>query len=463
MGKLTAKFTLANWKKTIYYLRRNGLKNTFHAAMERLYGQIAEEYTYEEPKEDILAAQKARVWSYEPLFSILVPVYRTPQAYLTEMIESVLNQTYGRLELILADATEDDSVEKIIRSIMAEESSMYGCERIKYVHLENNAGISENSNRALDLASGDYVGLLDHDDVLTPDALYRMAEAIESSITDSEKKATEHNVLMLYSDEDKCNQDRTLYYEPHYKTDFNLELLLSNNYICHFLVMKRELMQSLRFRKEYDGAQDFDLVLRAAAVIKNREQIVHIPAVLYHWRCHTGSTAENPQSKQYAYEAGKRAVQDMAHRFGWDAQAYHLKHLGFYGLEFKNGLLQTRSDVGAMGGRLMAHGRILAGAYTKDGRVLYEGLKDGYSGYMHRAVLRQEVDAVDIRLIKVRPECRDLFTEATGLPWSDRNGIFDWKSVPDGTDYKTASLAFAAALRKEGYRILWDPEWSLKI
>ena len=456
---------VANGKKTLYYLRRNGLKNTVCAVLERLEQQREEKYNYEGPSEEELAQQREHGFRVRPVFSILVPLYRTPEGYLAEMVESVLTQTYPELELILADATEDDSVESIVREYMAGEMARYGRQRIVYQRLERNGGISENSNEALKLAKGDYVGLLDHDDVLTPDALYWMVKKIEESTAEGGE------ALLLYSDEDKCNQDRSLYFEPHYKTDFNLDLLLSNNYICHFMVMKRELLQSLGFRKEYDGAQDFDLVLRAVSeILPEEKRIAHIRKILYHWRCHTGSTAENPQSKQYAYEAGKRAVQDMAGRMGWKARAEHLKHLGFYGLVYEPDLLTVRDDVGAVGGKLMSGKRLkgkhlpgrhlAAGAYDDDGNVLYENLPEGFSGYLHRGVLLQDVAAVDIRCISVRPQCHALFERVVGVPYITGGDCFDWTVLPKDTDYAEVSCRLGNALRTEGYRVCWDPNWS---
>lgn len=453
------KVTLANWKKTLYYLRRNGLKNTVYAALERLVPKAEDAYCYQEVPEAELKAQRERAFHREPLFSILVPTFRTPENYLVEMIDSVLQQTYPKLELVLADATEDDSVERVVRACMAREQEKYGCQRIQYHRLAHNGGISENSNEALKLVKGDYIGLLDHDDVLTPDALYRMAEQIALWAASGKEP------LLLYSDEDKCNQDCSEYFEPHFKMDFNLDLLLSNNYVCHFTVIKRELMQSLGFRKQFDGAQDFDLVLRAvSSVLPDEERIVHIPHILYHWRCHTGSTAENPQSKTYAYEAGKKAVQEMAQRMGWNARAEHLKHLGFYGLDYEPDLLAVREDVGAVGGKLMAGGRLAYGAYDAQGHILYEGLPKEFSGYMHRGVLLQNAAAVDIRLVKIRPECGELFRQVTGVPYTeDKDGGFAWKTLPEGTDYVDISRKLGEALRREGYRICWDPNWSRRL
>lgn len=461
----------AHWKKTLYYLQRNGLKHTCYAVLERLQ-QMCDKtavYEYHEPEEAELIRQRALAQDMvrsgnAPLFSILVPLYRTPQGYLKDLVESVLNQTYPKLELILADATEDDSVEQRVRLLLAEESDRWEESRIRYHRLSHNGGISDNTNEALQYATGEYIGLLDHDDVLTPDALYEMVSAI------LQNEQAGKRPLLLYSDEDKCNSDRSVYFDPHYKTDFNRDLLLSNNYICHFLVMDRELFEQLKLRKAYDGAQDYDLVLRAAARIgEETKRIVHIPKVLYHWRCHSGSTAENPQSKLYAYEAGKRALQELADRMGWQAEAVHLRHLGFYGLRYHPSLLKVRNDVAAVGGSLYKGGRLAAGAYGRNGQLLYEGLRKGFSGYMHRGVLIQNAAAVDIRLIAVKAEYRALFEQVTGVAYVTTDGqpgredVFDWRTLPDGTDYRRLSMELGKALQKEGLLICWDPSWQRRL
>lgn len=445
-----------NLKKTLYYLRRNGVGSTIHAVLERM--EKKEPYFYQAPGAEVLAAQRKRQWTETPLFSIVVPAYRTPENYLRELLESVLEQTYGNWELILADATEGDSVKTVAAS--------YGDDRICYYHLTENGGISENTNQALQYAKGDYIGLLDHDDVLTPDALYEMAQQIAGR---------EEKPLILYSDEDKCNQDGTVYYEPHYKEKFNLDLILSNNYICHFLVAEKTLMKNTGFRREYDGAQDYDLVLRMVEQVLEKEAcIVHIPKVLYHWRCHTGSTAANPQSKMYAYEAGKRAVQDFAKRRGWNAEAVDLKHLGFYSLRYVPDILAVRQDVGAVGGRLLGRKgvlgglagklRIVGGMYDEDGNCPYEGLPAGYSGYMHKAVLLQEAAALDIRLLRLRPEYFGIFEEVTGVAYQAReDGSFDSSVLPYQADIKALNLRLGKALSQKGCRMVWNPRWSRQI
>lgn len=455
----------ANIRKTLYYLKRNGIKNTWLAARERLKQGYTQEYTYELPSKETLEQQRKAAEDMTVTFSILVPAYCTPEPYLRELIESVLGQSYPRFELLIGDATEPD------RHSAAQVTETYLDERIRYIPIEENLGISENTNRILRQAKGDYVGLLDHDDVLTPDALYEMARRIE------EERKTGRSPILLYSDEDKCNEDGSRYYEPNRKEKFNLDLILSNNYICHFMTLKRELFQKLELRRDYDGAQDYDLVLRVASELLQEEAqggeaveqfILHIPRVLYHWRCHSASTAENPQSKMYAYEAGRRALQSLADRLDWKASAVHLKHVGFYRLEYQPSALAVRKDLGAVGGKIIGketqknfRGRcILGGRMSAEGKVYYRGLPAGYSGYLNRAVLTQDAEAVDIRCIQINPECRALFEQVTGVSCQTKNGteLFDSSTLPKGTDFVELSLTLCETMRREGFRILWDPE-----
>lgn len=440
----------ANIRKTLYFLKRNGFVNTWYAAKERMEEGKGTPYCYEEPSAQELNRQREEVQSgaigYHGTISIVVPAYQTPETYLRELIASVQAQTYSNWELVLADASKDDSVEKVI--------SDYPDERIQYIRLNENTGIAENTNRALEHASGEYIGLLDHDDILTEDALYEMAVKIAKGGT------------IFYSDEDKCNEDCTQYYEPNKKEKFNLDLLLSNNYICHFLVMESELMKELGLRAAYDGAQDYDLILRAAErFLKNEEEIVHIPKVLYHWRCHTASTAANPQSKEYAYEAGRRALQDFADRNGWGAEAKHLKHLGFYQMAYPAGPLRGRCDLGAVGGRILRKEKIVGGRMAEDGTLFYDKLPAVYSGYLHRAVLTQDAAAVDIRCIRVREECIPIFEKITGVTYKEVPGtaIFDVSVLPEETDYRAVSVTLGKAIREAGYRIMYQPAMTVRI
>lgn len=439
----------ANIRKTLHFLKRNGIKDTCYAIEERLAARRRPLYHYVPPAEQELERQRAVCRKSIPVhtISIVVPCYHTAPQYLLEMIGSVRQQTYPLWELILADATEDHSVEQVVRTV--EDS------RIFYFRLAENKGIAENTNRGIERASGDYVGLLDHDDLLTQDALYRMAAAISRGIKDGTKP------LLLYSDEDKCDGAGVSFYEPNIKEDFNLDLLLSNNYICHFMVMERALIKELKLRQEYEGAQDYDLVLRAAARLGGQEErIVHVPKVLYHWRCHEASTAENPESKLYAYEAGRRAVQSFLQEKDWAAVVKDTIHLGFYEIGYPSDIFKARKDVGAVGGPLIYRGRIFSGRLSESGKVYYRGLNCHYSGYLHRAMLNQDADAVDLRNIRLRPELKEIFENITGVSYEELNngGTFDASVLPQNTDILALSISLGRAIRNAGYKILYLPQ-----
>ncbi len=240
--------------------------------------------------------------------------------------------------------------------------------------------------------------------------------------------------------------------------------------------MKRQLMQELCFRTVCDGAQDYDLVLRAVSNMLGKDKqrttktdlpVAHIPKVLYHWRCHEQSTAENPASKQYAYDAGKRAIEDFIRSRNWKGKVSHIRHLGFYRVDYQPDLFANRPDTAVVGGKIVDKtNKIVAGIYTKEGEALYAGLHREYSGYMHRASLMQEVEAVDIRCMKVSPHAEEVLGEMLGLGYmrNPRNGRFDWENcLNDRVDYKELSLRFCERIRKKGWRIVWDPNMIEKI
>ena len=458
--------SLANLRKTAYYLKRNGVLETWYAARERIVTRSRD--GYQAPDETTLAGQRkqAAEWLAQgasdgtepPAFSIVVPAYRTPAQYLRALVLSVCAQSYPAWELLLADATEDDSVAKQVEALRGELPAYAA--QIRIIRLERNGGISANTNAALAQTRMPYVGLLDHDDLLTPDALYEMAALI------LRKREKGIEPLLLYSDEDKCDGGALHFYEQHRKEHFNYDLLLSNNYICHFLVMERALICRLGLRPAYDGAQDYDLVLRAVrdmgipASPKEERLIGHIPKVLYHWRCHTASTAENPRSKEYAYEAGLRALQDHLDACGIRGTAYPLKHVGFYGVRYPDGALADRTDLGAVGGPVIARGRIVGGRMKASGKRFYENIPVHFSGYMHRAVLMQDAEVVDIRNIRVQRELWNTFEETVGVPYRclAEELTFDAATLPEGSDITALSIRFCNAIRKRGYRILWRRE-----
>lgn len=452
MGKLNKD----NLRRTCFYLKKNGLKNTMYAVAERMQKKETDAYTYAEPGEEIIKSQKSTKWEHPVTFSVLVPIYRTPEKYFREMVESLLNQTYPYFQLILLDASEDAKEGMNIYAQMAEETKD---NRICYYPLEDNLGIAENTNEGIAYATGEYIGLLDHDDLLTPDALYQMAVAIK----EAREKGIE--LQMLYSDEDKCNSEANYFYEPHYKKNFDKDLLLTNNYICHFTVLPAKLFGELRLRGEYNGAQDFDLVLRVAdKVWDHPERVCHIPKVLYHWRCHTDSTAANPSSKIYAYEAGKRAVESFVERRDWKAKVKHLKHLGFYGVEYEDDLFAFRDDVGAIGGSLLNKKKcIIAGMSDETGKVIYEGMPVGFSGYMNRAVLKQEAEVLDIRCMKVNPKCRAVLAKTLEQMHltMDEQGRLSQQGTGETTEITIQEInrKVSTEIRKAGYCLIWDPAW----
>lgn len=437
-----------NLRKTISYLKRNGLRETLITIREHLPRSSRNAYTYVPVAQQELELQSRREWEEPVTFSIVVPAYHTPERYFRELIESVRAQTYPHWQLVIGDAGEDDSLGK--------QAASYGDERICYHRLSGNRSIADNTNETLQWADGGYVALLDHDDLLTPDALYEMAAAIEWGKRGGAAPG------MLYSDEDKCDENAQEFYEPNIKPDFNLDLLLTNNYICHLLVMKTELIKKLRFRAEYDGAQDHDLALRAAAGLwRTPGSILHIPRVLYHWRCHSASTAANPASKLYAYEAGVKASQDFVDSQGWSARVSMTQHMGFSRTEYDPPILEQRREIGALGGRVLGKARrIVGGMMDESGEVQHLGVKDGYSGYLNRAILVQQAQALDLRCLKLRGQCRDLFSQVIGLDYEEdeNTGMYRWQNLPLHSDYADMSLKLSRALRESGYILLWDPQ-----
>lgn len=245
------------------------------------------------PSPDEQAAQ-ATGWASQPRFSVLVPTYNTPPALLRECLDSVRAQTWPHWELCIAD---DASTEPAVRQILAEYAAADS--RIRVLRRELNGHIARASNSALSLATGDFIALLDHDDRLAPEALWRVAQALQQH----------PRALVLYSDEDKLDATGQRS-EPFFKPDWSPDLLRSQNYLSHLGVYRRSLVQALGgFRAGFEGSQDYDLALRCTEQASGPGQIVHIPHVLYHWRKTEGSTAADHGHKDYATPAALRALQ----------------------------------------------------------------------------------------------------------------------------------------------------------
>lgn len=368
--KLLALFHWETVEVAWEYFQKHGLRALFKKSVHKIQN-IQDDYDYNEWYKKVritdeeLAKQResAADFAMQPTFSIVIPVYATPEKFLRRMLDSIREQTYPKFEVCLVDATpyakiqHDPAQGRTPQEVLAEYAAADS--RFHYETLAENLGIAENTNAAIRMATGDFIVLADHDDELEPQALYECVRAINAH----------PDVQVLYSDEDKVDFEDIYYFEPHFKTDFNPDLLRSVNYICHLFVARRSLLDAIAEtdadgrkiyeRSAYDGAQDYDLILRAtekaqamerarlasfanasadnavtnpqpaiAAALDPLDQtllrqgrftssnIIHIPMVLYHWRAHQASTAQHPEAKLYAFEAGTRAVYDHCKRIG---------------------------------------------------------------------------------------------------------------------------------------------------
>ncbi|MBC5648100.1 glycosyltransferase family 2 protein [Christensenella tenuis] len=244
-----------------------------------------------------LAKQRAHVFPYMPKISILVPLYNTPEIFLRQMLDSVTAQTYSNWELCLADGSTT-------AQNLGEIAASYEDSRIVYRKLEKNEGISGNSNEAIKMATGEYIALLDHDDTLAPHALYSNVLMLNKN----------RDYDFIYSDEDKLTEDGEERFAPFFKPDFSPDMFNAFNYITHFVVIKKSLLDQVgSFRAEFNGAQDYDLFLR---LTEKAKKIGHIPDILYHWRVSAGSTALDSGAKSYTVEAGRRALEASFKRKG---------------------------------------------------------------------------------------------------------------------------------------------------
>lgn len=310
---------LLNFKKVGFSIKKHGLPATIgkiirYKDRNKVYVKWIEdkELSLEEKQR-----QRQEKFEYEPLFSIIVPLYETPKNFLSELIISLQDQTYSKWELCFSEgAVGENRIKQDVFELAGNDS------RIKYVdNLPGPLGISSNTNQAISIATGDYIVLGDHDDLFTPDALYECVKVLNKKKVD-----------VIYTDEDKTDTANSKYFSPHFKPDFNLGFFRSNNYICHMFVAAKHVVDKVGdFNDEYNGAQDFDFILRCTEVA---DSVAHIPKVLYHWRFHMDSTAALPESKLYAYEAGRKAVQAHYDRLGIPAKVTMGENYGYYNTTF---------------------------------------------------------------------------------------------------------------------------------
>ena len=293
-----------NVARLCHHIRLYGFKDLKEYVYGGLYGVMDQAEIYKKwfaihkVTQEELDNQKKAKFDYEPKISIIVSTYNTPVKYLEEMIQSVIDQSYSNWQLCIADGSCGNAkLEKVLEEYHNKDS------RIIYKLLDSNKGIAGNTNVALELADGEITGLLDHDDTLEPDALYEVVKAFQDKLVDA-----------VYTDEDKILGPDWINVDPNFKPDYNIDLLRSHNYITHFFCVKTELLKEIGgFKAEYDGAQDYDVILRCTEKARKTR---HIAKILYHWRMHDNSTAANPASKAYCHEAGRKAVEDHLKRLG---------------------------------------------------------------------------------------------------------------------------------------------------
>ncbi len=292
---------LIMFKKGIFYLFKYGPRMTFKKMRDRFKAKrVSRKKLY--TKEQLLKQSK-HVFPEKHVFSILVPLYNTPERFLEEMIDSVAAQTYPHWELCLADGS--DAKHSAVGEYCKERSA--NDPRIKYKKLEKNLGISENTNACIEMATGDFIALFDHDDILHPAALYNFMVAI-----------CEKGADFVYTDEATFESPKLKkIISIHHKPDFAPDNLRANNYICHFSAFARTVLEKAgNFRKAFDGSQDHDMILR---LTEAASCIVHIPKILYYWRSHPLSVAMDINSKTYAIDAGRSAVKESVRRAGMNA------------------------------------------------------------------------------------------------------------------------------------------------
>ena len=295
--------------RIFYHIKRYGMIRTIKKIIGRIFllGKVNRQSAKQlyqtwivqnEPADEELENQKKHKFAKQPKISIVVPLYNTDENFFLELLNSVLVQTYSNWELCFADGSQERN-----DTIYAMCSR---CSKVRYRFLGENKGISENTNLAIEMAQGDYIAFLDHDDTLPPFALYEIVKTI------NDKPETE----FIYSDEDKIDEKGERF-DPYFKPDFSPETLECHNYITHFVVIKKTLLDQIgKLNSQFDGAQDFDFVLRAT---ENTKHIDHIPKVLYHWRAHQKSTAKVADTKNYAYEAGVKVIAEHLKQTGKEA------------------------------------------------------------------------------------------------------------------------------------------------
>lgn len=307
------------------YIAMYGMKRFIVKAVGKLTGKSIKDptniyFNKINPNEARLKEQRDYKFASNYKFSILIPVYRPDVKFFTLMLDSIVAQTYDNWQICLADGSGDGyTVENVVKPYVEK----YGEDKVKYIKLENNLGIAENTNAAMSMADGDFIVFGDHDDELHPTALFECMRELERY----------PQADFIYSDEDKIIEATGHHTEAHFKSDLNMELLRSNNYICHLSVVKKSLADKVGgLYTQFNGSQDHDYVLRC---VEKAECVRHIPRILYHWRINDNSTAKSASTKTYANTAGVNAVSAHLKRMGIDGEVKNGVAPGFYDIRYK--------------------------------------------------------------------------------------------------------------------------------
>lgn len=298
------------------------LKNVYFDRLIATYDSWIVE-NYPDTLDVLQQKNEIKTFTYTPLISITVPTYNTPEQFLHECIGSVLSQSYENWELVLVDdASPDSRVREIIEEYAAEDS------RIKYRFLKKNHHIAGATNEAIKLSTGKYIGLFDHDDILWPNALYEVVKALNKEPT----------IDFLYTDEDKIVEKKSHHAEPFFKPDWSPSLLRTCNYITHFSVFSRQLLDQVGYENSnFNGAQDWEMIMRAT---RKASKIHHIPKIVYSWRVHDNSTAKSMGSKPYVVDAQRDTISDDLRAYGYNNEDFTIsqssKFFAFWRTTFKN-------------------------------------------------------------------------------------------------------------------------------
>ena len=407
-------------------------------------------YVYEEPPAAELLNQQA-VWArleqgeapaaalglssmvlrtaHVPRISVIVAVYEPVLRYFEATLISILSQTYGGYEIVIADNSLSTGVREVV--------NRYRDSRIRYYSVPGNRGDASLINDAARIAEGDYVAFAEVGDLLTKDALYQTALRIFQTRAE-----------ILYSDEDRSDPHGKRFDSPYRKPDYNKDYLLSCNYMKHFLVIRKELFLALRFREAYDGALEYDLLLRAP-----KSGISHIAKVLYHVTNASSEARAAGSIPGSSIAAGRSALEDYLRVRGIGANVSYSERRGIYRVDYRPGIFACRSDVGIIGGRVLNRShKVTGGLMDSTGKMQYAGWDEAEGGPYNLALTRQNAMAVDIRCMKVRPDLQSLFEEMTGVPYKD--AAFTEMSQEE---ILQRSLRLCGAVRDLGYLIVWDP------